>query len=310
VLARIPHFIEVNYYMANVMTVYLVDAFTLDGKGGSPTGVLLQASDLHETQMRKIARQLSCSHTAFVTKVQDGSKQISVRFFTAGGEIANCGHGSIALHYCRAKLHGSNDASTLEQRTSAGSQVVEIRKGKKDLEVYLHQNPIWQKTVEASVIESLCKALLITPEDLDKSYSPALASPGAFRFLLPVKSLQILNAINPDFDQLKTVCFANDCMGCFVYAGDPSNKERFFARMFYPFIGVNEDIINGNSSGCLAAYLLSTGSSNHIMIETIQGHLQNCTGLVKVHATRQNDIFKSIIGGEAVIRQRVEISLD
>jgi PhzF family phenazine biosynthesis protein len=40
-------------------------AFTVDGQGGNPAGLVLDARDLHATQMQAIAADVGYSETAF-----------------------------------------------------------------------------------------------------------------------------------------------------------------------------------------------------------------------------------------------------
>ena len=69
--------------------VTVVDACTRDGRGGSPTTVVIDDATLTDDERRAIARAAGTSHTAFVdTSTAD---KPAVRFFTARiGGRAHC----------------------------------------------------------------------------------------------------------------------------------------------------------------------------------------------------------------------------
>ena len=145
---------------------------------------------------------------------------------------------------------------------------------------------------------------------MGKNYPVTLASPGSGRFLLAVQLAETINAINPDFEKLKLVCDDNKSMGCFVYSVDKlSSKLETEARMFAPAIGINEDVVNGNSSGCLGAYLLRLGNKDSLTLKVIQGQKFNLTGLVKVKAKRTDGHIETVIGGKAKIEREFTILL-
>jgi PhzF family phenazine biosynthesis protein len=130
---------------------------------------------------------------------------------------------------------------------------------------------------------------------------PSLASPGSNRFLLPLRSKEKLLELRPDFSGLLRVCRESDSIGCFVYAleSEPSPYNAY-ARMFAPVIGVPEDKINGNSSGCLGACLSSrTPELPEVHLEVFQGMVLDAFGCVKVVAKREAQNITTYIEGTA-----------
>lgn len=82
--------------------VHQVDAFTNTKFEGNPAGVVLDADDLDEATMRKIARELNLSETAFVLSSNKAAFQM--RYFTpTGHEIAFCGHPTVGALFMIAK---------------------------------------------------------------------------------------------------------------------------------------------------------------------------------------------------------------
>lgn len=75
--------------------VLQLNAFTAHASGGNPAGVVLEADDLSDAQMREIAQQAGFSETAFVTGSALATKHI--KFFTPVEEVDLCGHATIAV---------------------------------------------------------------------------------------------------------------------------------------------------------------------------------------------------------------------
>ena len=73
--------------------------------------------------------------------------------------------------------------------------------------------------------------------------------------------------------------------------------------MFAPNIGVNEDIINGNSSGCLGAYILQLNARDHLNLSVQQGQHFNQEGIVKVKVQNVDGRVITFIGGTAKITE-------
>lgn len=297
--------------MHRQIKAYKVDAFLKNGSGGSPTGVIFDTWGLNEREMQLIADEISLSHTAFVIEPLNRNENVKVRFFTPKGEILNCGHGTIAVHYARAKLLNNIERGIFSQEAREGIQQVEILKIKDDFEVYLKQNQIRFSYIPSGALDGLLDSLMLTKMDLSKRFPPILASPGSNRILLGLNSYTDVNRVAPDFKKLERVADATGSIGCFVYSIDSIEPRlEATARMFAPNIGINEDTINGNSSGCLGTYLLSKSAVNGLELWVHQGHRLNRDGVVKVKVKRVDERFETVIGGTAKIVDEFTISLD
>ena len=296
--------------MGGQIEIYKVAAFTNHKEEGNPTGVVLNAEQLGEIEMQAIARIPDCSHTAFLSKSNTGNSDVRIRFFTSSGELKNCAHATIACHVLRADLLALTQNITLKQQTQAGIQDVEIRYDKGDIEVFFKQNEILFSEPEQTVVNELLSFLKLTNSDIDERYPIILASPAVNRFLIGVNSIHTLQRLSPDFEGLKRLCEQANSIGCFAFAvEDTVSPLQASARMFAPVIGVDEDIINGNSSGCLGAYLLQLNGSDSLSISIKQGMTHHRPGTVLVYARRADNIIETQVGGTATIISRSYINL-
>ncbi|CCH20607.1 Phenazine biosynthesis protein, PhzF family [Micromonospora lupini str. Lupac 08] len=284
----------------------VVDACTRDGRGGSPTAVVLDDATRTDDERRAVAATVGTSHTAFV----DSSSAVPprVRFFTAEGELRNCGHGTIAAQ--AVLLHGAGGTQHHGyQRTGNRTVAVTATRRRDGIEVWFEQGVIALRDRTERASSAIIAALGLTPGDVATD-DLRVASPGTPRLLVRVQDRRALSAMRPDFVRLAAECRRLGYLGCFAYALSPSTGP-VTARMFAPAIGVDEDIVNANSAGCLAAHLLDTSRTSQI--EVHQGDTLGRPSSVFATATHTRDGIVARLGGlvhhpEApprVVRRRV-----
>ncbi len=80
-------------------------AFTDHGQGGNPAGIVLDATDLTDTNMLAIAADVGYSETAFLTPTGQ-SARFGMRYFSPRAEVAFCGHATIASAVALAERAG------------------------------------------------------------------------------------------------------------------------------------------------------------------------------------------------------------
>ena len=115
----------------STVRVVVVDAFTAEAYSGNPAAVIIvpRGSPLSDGQMRKIARQMNLSETAFITLLGAGDghddafkygSRFGLRWLTPDGtEVALCGHGTLAAATALAKVAG-NISNVLVFETLSG----------------------------------------------------------------------------------------------------------------------------------------------------------------------------------------------
>jgi PhzF family phenazine biosynthesis protein len=267
----------------------VVNACTRDGRGGSPTAVVIDDATLTDDERHAIARRTGTSHTAFVDTSTPDTPM--VRFFTSVGELTNCGHGIIAAQ--AVLLHRSGAIEHHGRQRTAGRIFATTAIRRRDgVEVWFDQGVIALTDFADAIGGGIIAALGLQRADITADVR--VASPGTPRLLVPVRDHQTLLSIQPDFDRLATECRRLGYLGCFTYALSPTARTAT-ARMFAPAIGVNEDIANANSVGCLAAHLLDTSSNSEI--EVHQGAAPRRPSSISASATHTGSGIVARIGG-------------
>lgn len=83
---------------------YQVDVFTTERFGGNPLAVFLDADDLDQEVMQKIAREMNLSETTFVQRTDDPAADYRVRIFTPGQELPFAGHPTVGTAFVLHRL--------------------------------------------------------------------------------------------------------------------------------------------------------------------------------------------------------------
>lgn len=214
----------------------VVDACVREGSGGSPTLVADDDAAFSDADRRAIVRSGGASHGAFLDPPV-------VRFFTGTAELRNCGHGTLAAQAVLLDRDHARERRAVQRTGGRDFEVTATRLPGGGIEVWFDQGPV---TVTEPDFEL---AGVLAALGVDDPGRIVVASPGTPRLLIPVADPSV---VAPDFARLAAECRERGLLGCLVYRLDGPVAR---ARLFAPAIGVDEDVANANSSGCLAAHL-------------------------------------------------------
>lgn len=234
------------------MLVTIVNACLRDGRGGSPTAVLKEAS-LTELERCRLPELTGTSHAVFMS-ADDGDPDrplASLRFFTATGELPACGHGTVAALAFLAENAG-RDHYHVTLQASERSFAGEVARAGGHVNAAFDPGAVQLRDATADERVLVLDALGHDPDILVPEI--CVASLGRPRLMVPLSTPTALAGLRPDHDRLRDMCDRLGLLGCFVHSA-PTSEGRLSARMFAPSIGVPEDIANANSTACLAARL-------------------------------------------------------
>ena len=228
-----------------MVEVYVISAFSKDGKGGNKAGVVLESHDLMPANMMVIAQDLGYSETAFLT--ESDVADFKVRYFTPTEEIPLCGHATIATFSILNSLGRlSKDAYTIE--TKAGSLNIRIEK---DGMIFMEQNrPTYFETLKPDIFAGCLEAGFI-----DTALPIQIVSTGLKDIMLPVDTKEHLERLNPNFKNMVNLCCDQDVVGIHAFALTGGAETTAICRNFAPRYGINEESATGTSSCALACYL-------------------------------------------------------
>ncbi|TCI23340.1 PhzF family phenazine biosynthesis protein [Exiguobacterium sp. SL-9] len=276
--------------------VYVVHAFSKDGVGGNAAGVVLDADVLTESEMKRIAKDVGFSETAFVS--HSNCADVRIRFFTPEEEVDLCGHATIAaFHVLKERdLLGSG---RFTQETKAGVLEVEIRD---DLTIMMQQRlpEFFPVTDQQEIADSLKVPL----ESLDDRLPIQIGFTGLRDVLIPIKSLTELLSIRADFQKVREVSQRYDVVGYHLFTLETLGDATAHTRNFAPLYGIDEESATGTSNGALACYLFQQNivPRNTLRFVMEQGYVMELQSEVVVELTAMGeDITQVKVGGKATL---------
>lgn len=289
--------------------IRLLDAFTEHPFGGNPAGVILDASQLTDEMMQKIAREMGVSETVFVQPDSTGEAQFEIRFFTPHTEVDLCGHGTVATFWTLAASGLVEERATTtisSQRTKAGVLPVEIHYAGEALDHIMMEQAAPQFRQASVDAVQMAHILGIKASEIEKSKLPIeLAFTGLWSLKIPVKHRKALESIRLDKHALTDLGFSLEFETCCVFCLEPLKSDSFVhQRVFCPQVGVDEDPATGTASGSLGAYLAKNGvfdpgpDGHAFVIE--QGHEMGRPGHIHVEVFKEHGQLSVLVGGCAV----------
>jgi trans-2,3-dihydro-3-hydroxyanthranilate isomerase len=237
-----------------------VDVFTDTPLTGNPLAVYHRAAGLSPTEMHAIAREMNLSETTFLFPATNPSANYRNRIFTPGGEIPFAGHPSIGTAFVAAQeglVPHPDGSSVIYQELQIGVLPLElICEAGQVKKVIMTQG---EPTLGAEVknVEPLADALGIRVKDVGaKGLVPQIAATGIQSLQVPLRSLDVVKALDPDLRALKKVLSKyGEKVVAYTFALEAVAPDAaVHARSFVPDLGI-EDPATGSAAGACGAYL-------------------------------------------------------
>ena len=276
------------------MKIYVASAFSKDNSGGNKAGVCLTAGGLNEEQKKKISAELGYAETVFIS--ESNNADLKLEYFTPSEEVPLCGHATIAA-FTVMKKRGLLNKYQYKIETKAGILSINIRVNK----FFMEQNkPQFFDKIDSDIFDNCFDIKVVSNE-----YSAQIVSTGLRDIMLPVKDLETLNTMNPNFDEIKRISSEYDTIGihAFTIQGD-----RIIVRNFAPLYDVPEESATGTGNCALACYLFNNNiiKKDEYLFE--QGYSLNELSEIIVQLEVVDDsIERVIVGGSGYLVEEKEI---
>jgi PhzF family phenazine biosynthesis protein len=263
-------------------------AFAVDGKGGNPAGLVLDATGLDATRMQAIAADVNYSETAFLVPRPAESNVYDVRYFSPKGEVPFCGHATIAAAVALAER---SSAAELIFHTPAGFVSITTQNAGGEIVAELTSVAPRVSEPDPDLVRGVLRALRWSAEDLDPDYPVRLANAGSEHLVLVTKTRKRLADLDYDFPALAKLMRDHGLIT--VPLIWPESAKRYHSRNPGAGIGVVEDPATGASAAAFGAYLRQLGMIGRTAsFMIIQG----------VDMGRPSEINVSVIKGEPGVR--------
>lgn len=270
-----------------MVEVYIISAFSKDGRGGNKAGVVLNSRDLMPAKMMAIAKDLGYSETAFL--MESNTANFKIRYFTPTEEVPLCGHATIAAFSILNSLGQlGKDAYTIE--TKAGTLNIRTEE---DGMIFMEQNrPTYFETLTPNIFAGCLESRFI-----DTALPIQIVSTGLKDIILPVDSKEHLERLNPNFTNMVSLCCDQDVVGIHAFALTGGAETTAICRNFAPRYGIDEESATGTSSCALACYLFQHYKRQPQYIFE-QGFNLNSVSRLVVNITHQDSSIDTVhVGG-------------
>ncbi|MGV6850053.1 MAG: PhzF family phenazine biosynthesis protein [Marinibacterium sp.] len=251
-----------------------IAAFSDGPAGGNPAGVLIADALPSDAEMQRIAADVGYSETAFAAPQGAGWR---VRYFAPVGEVAFCGHATIALGAQLAQRFGDGEYAL--QLNDAQISVEGQREGDR-VAATLVSPPTHSRDVGDSVLTEALALFGLAPDDLSTDLPPAIANAGNDHLILALTSRARLAQM--DYD-LQTGAEFMQAQGFttinLIWAETP---RLFHSRNAFASGGVLEDPATGAAAAALAGYLRDLDWPHGGVIDIVQGEDMGARSLLRV----------------------------
>lgn len=285
--------------------VHIVNAFTDNGVGGNPAGVVLDADELNSQQKLSVASKIGLSETSFVSS--SNSAAYKLEFFTPTRQIAHCGHATIATFSYLRQLN----------RIKEGATSKETIDGNRD--IFIDGNMAFMEQLSPNYrgiedrIDLFFESLGITDNELIENTKPLVVNTGNSFIIVPMQNEKAVSQIHPNFEAIHRISEDYDLIGYYIFSGTTRMAGRDAGtRMFAPRYGIKEESATGMAAGPLACFLNEKMKINKNTFLIEQGHLMNpaSPSLITVKLNFDNQkICKLMAGGEANVMKTMTIRI-
>lgn len=294
------------------ITVYQYDAFSKEPNKGNPAGVVLDGSELSESEMQEIAFKVGFNETAF--PIKSDVADLRIRFFTPGHEMNLCGHATMATVYALKSKGLLEDKAELTIETNAGILSIKMNESLDDeILITMEQAPPQFKEFTGSK-KALAKSLGLKESDLHADLPILYGSTGTWTLIIPLRHLKAFQNMVPNNKQFPEILkeMPNSSVHPFCLETYDPNADMHARHFSSPYSGTIEDAVTGTASGVMGAYYakyIKTNSTEPLNLLVEQGHEIGKDGRVIVQVSKKNESLDIQITGNAVYVKNFEVIL-
>lgn len=253
----------------------VVNVFSTSPLKGNPIAVVPDVMDLHETEMRQLAREFNLSLTVFIDRAKDGESLARLRFFTPEKERMFSGKGCLAawkpffeMGYIDLPValadglvqEKEDSLSFTAQSWEHKTPVTVIRRGEVVESVSVKMpTPEIQETFED--LAMMAEVLGISEDKLaDTGLRPQLVVSGGGKIYTAVPKNADLESLSVSSQAMRRHYTRPNCEGVYVFSLESAQSDHpLQGRGFYPITGVFEDSASGSAVAGLLSYLKANG---------------------------------------------------
>jgi PhzF family phenazine biosynthesis protein len=227
-----------------------VDVFSPTAYLGNPVAVILEAEDLEDADMHRIARWTNLSETTFVLPPTTRAADYRLRIFTPGGELPFAGHPTLGTaHVWLERGRGRPGApQRLVQECDAG--LIEVRR-RAGLLAFAAPPTRRSGDIEEEYLDRIVDAFGI---DRRQVVAHQWVDNGPGWAVVRLATADEVLALQPDLSRIPAAMVGA------IGAYPDGSEHAFELRTFAPGAGVAEDPVCGSMNASVAQWLARTGA--------------------------------------------------
>jgi PhzF family phenazine biosynthesis protein len=262
------------------MDIQRIAAFSANGKGGNPAGVVLLDTAASSADMQRVAAEVGYSETAFAVPIEGADRSWRVRYFSPESEVPFCGHATIALGVALGQRDGPG---TYNLDLNNASITVDAKMSAEGMAATLASPPTESRTINNEEFDDAMALLGLSKDDLDTRLPPARIHGGADHLVFALHDRARLAAMSYDLDQGRNMMRRHNLVTIMLVhiEGD----RAFSARNAFASGGVLEDPATGAAAAAFAGYLRDIGWPHGEQFVIRQGEDMGAPSLIDVHLT-------------------------
>jgi PhzF family phenazine biosynthesis protein len=262
--------------------IVTVDAFTDRPFLGNPAAICLTAGPVDEGWMKRLAREMNLSETAFIHPVADG---FSLRWLTPAIEVDLCGHATLASAHVLWEDGVVPADAPIRFLTRCGT-LTASRGADGWITLDFPAKPVTRAAQrgEYEALEAVLGAPILS------------AWMSAFDMLVELGSEAVLRSLKPDYTRLKRFAVR----GVIATSRASTPGFDFVSRFFAPAAGVDEDPVTGSAHSVLGPFWADRFDKPDFLAYQASER----GGVVRVSV--QGD--RVLLGGQAVTVLRAELT--
>ncbi len=282
---------------------YLLDVFAEGPYSGNQLAVFRNAAAVSEEDMRRLAREVHFSETAFILSDEKRDGGYDVRVFTPAEEIPFSGHAVLGAAYVLQKELIGEPLSTMTVNLMAGPVHVSFtyHYGDVDAVWVSHMRPKFGAAIGR---EKIASVLGLAPSDVDNGCPVQEVSTGLPFIMVPLQSLAAVRRACVVPEEYASLVRLSMARAIYVFSTETYSPDNDFSvRMFADCYGIAEDPATGAGAGCQAAYVLQhlRTESSGLDLRIEQGYEIRRPSILFARARREGDHSKVSVGGRVVM---------
>lgn len=269
-----------------------VDVFTGRALAGNPVAVVLDADDLDDALMQRVASWTNLSETTFVLRPSASEADYRLRIFTPKSELPFAGHPTVgSAHAVLEAGLVPAEATRLVQECKAGLLPLRIERDGRARRIFV-------RVPEAKVRRGPTADVLAHALGTGLADEPLVIDVGPVWVVARLGDEAAVRALRPDGAAIAQIGDTVAASGVTVFALRAGGGV--VVRSFAPSAGVAEDPVCGSGNATVAAYLANTGLLARVGDSYVASQGRELGRDGEVHV-RVGDGGRAIeIGGQAV----------